>query len=81
MADNPAQDPGPARDPDLEPGGGVTPGATPPETPQTSGLSAPEPRTSNRFPPTGTLAIILTLLLVALVAAVAVGLVVVAVGG
>ncbi|WP_280269480.1 DUF6480 family protein [Nocardia wallacei] len=46
-------DPDPDRTPDLEPGGGVRPGSTPPETAQTSGLSAPEPRTRRRFPPTG----------------------------
>ncbi|MBF6327805.1 DUF6480 family protein [Nocardia transvalensis] len=48
-----AMDPDPARIPDLESGGGVRPGSTPPETPQTSGLSAPEPRTRHHFPPTG----------------------------
>nr|WP_308213060.1 DUF6480 family protein [Nocardia amikacinitolerans] len=45
-----AMDPDPARTPDLEPGGGVAPGSTPPETAQTSGLSAPEPRTRHRSP-------------------------------
>ncbi|MFI5717612.1 DUF6480 family protein [Nocardia sp. NPDC051750] len=76
MPDNRAMDPDPSRDPDLDRGGGVPPGATPPETPQTSGLSAPEPRTSTRFPPTGILAIVLTLVLIAVVAVVAVGLVI-----
>jgi hypothetical protein len=76
MPDNRAMDPDPSRDPDLDGGGGVPPGATPPETPQTSGLSAPEPRTSTRFPPTGILAIVLTLVLIVVVAVVAVGLVI-----
>ncbi|MEU1984768.1 DUF6480 family protein [Nocardia sp. NPDC019395] len=80
MADNGPIEPGPGRDPDLEPGGGVTPGATPPETPQTSGLSAPEPRTSSRFPPTGISAIVLTVLLVVVVAIVAVGLLIAVIG-
>ncbi|MGV9866389.1 DUF6480 family protein [Rhodococcus koreensis] len=46
-------DPDPANTPDLEPGGGVPPGSTPPDSAQTSGLSADEPRTSWSFPPTG----------------------------
>ncbi|MGW6693877.1 DUF6480 family protein [Rhodococcus sp. NPDC054953] len=49
----PPPDPDPARTPDLEPGGGVQPGATPPESAQTSGLSAPEPRTRKGFPGSG----------------------------
>ncbi|MGN2639466.1 DUF6480 family protein [Nocardia takedensis] len=72
----PAMDPDPERTPDLERGGGVAPGSTPPDTPQTSGLSAPEPRTRNRFPPTGVLAIVLGAILVAVFAAVAIGLIV-----
>lgn len=66
-------DPDPARTPDLEPGGGVAPGSTPPDTPQTSGLSAPEPRTRNRFPPTGIAMIVAVLALVAVFVVVAVG--------
>jgi Family of unknown function (DUF6480) len=42
-------DPDPARTPGLEPGGGVAPGATPPESAQTSGLSEPEPHPRRRF--------------------------------
>ncbi|MGY0498545.1 DUF6480 family protein [Nocardia sp. FBN12] len=61
-----SMDPDPARIPDLEAGGGVPPGSTPPETPQTSGLSAPEPRTRHRFPPTGVAAVVVTVLIVAL---------------
>jgi hypothetical protein len=65
-------DPDPARTPDLEPGGGVRPGATPPESAQTSGLSAPEPRTRYRFPPTGTVTIAVVVGLVAVFVVVAV---------
>ena len=36
-------DPDPKRTPGLEPGGGVRPGDTPPESGQTSGLSHKEP--------------------------------------
>ncbi|BBY16073.1 hypothetical protein H7K36_06295 [Mycolicibacterium litorale] len=35
-------DPEPAQTPDLEPGGGVTPGATPPDSDQMSGVGAVE---------------------------------------
>jgi hypothetical protein len=44
-------DPDPARTPGLEPGGGVAPGATPPDSAQTSGLSEPEPRPRRRLRP------------------------------
>ncbi|MFI6867337.1 DUF6480 family protein [Nocardia sp. NPDC050406] len=67
-------DPDPRRTPDLEPGGGVAPGSTPPETPQTSGLSAPEPRTSNRFPPTGIAIVTVVVVLVVAFLVVAVAL-------
>ncbi|GGN82899.1 DUF6480 family protein [Nocardia rhizosphaerihabitans] len=70
-----SMDPDPDKTPDLEPGGGVAPGSTPPESAQTSGLSAPEPRTSRHFPPTGVAAIVVAVLFVALFLAVAVGLV------
>ncbi|GAA5079053.1 MULTISPECIES: DUF6480 family protein [Nocardia] len=69
-------DPDPATTPDLEQGGGVPPGSTPPETAQTSGLSAPEPSTSHHFPGTGVAAIIATVLLVAVFTAVAIGIIV-----
>jgi hypothetical protein len=68
-SDPAAGDPDPATTPDLEPGGGVAPGSTPPDAPQTSGLSDAEPRTRNRFPPTGVALVvalvILTLLFLA----------------
>lgn len=67
-------DPEPGRTPDLEPGGGVDPGSTPPESAGTSGLSAPEPRTSGRFPPTGWVTLGAVLVIVLIFVAVAVGL-------
>ena len=45
-------DPDPADIPDLEPGGGVSPGSTPPDSAQTSGLGEPEPRPKQKFTPT-----------------------------
>jgi hypothetical protein len=45
-------DPDPAETPGLEPGGGVAPGSTPPDSAQTSGLSHPEPTPRHRFTPT-----------------------------
>ncbi|MEZ0362166.1 DUF6480 family protein [Mycobacterium sp. pUA109] len=51
-------DPDPAQTPDLEPGGGVAPGATPPDSAQTSGLSEPEPRPRGRLTPTTVAALI-----------------------
>jgi len=45
-------DPDPAQTPGLEAGGGVAPGTTPPESAQTSGLSASEPNPRRRFTPT-----------------------------
>ncbi|WP_153343739.1 DUF6480 family protein [Nocardia aurantia] len=68
-------DPDPHRVPDLEPGGGVRPGSTPPDTAQTSGLSAPEPRTRRHFPPTGIAVIAAVVVLVAVFVAVAVALI------
>lgn len=43
-------DPDPARTPGLEPGGGVAPGETPPDSGQTSGLSHPQPMPSRKGP-------------------------------
>lgn len=71
-----SMDPDPARTPDLEPGGGVPPGDTPPDTPQTSGLSAPEPATRHHFPFTGVAAIIGAIVLAAIFFAAAVAVVV-----
>ncbi|ONM48784.1 DUF6480 family protein [Nocardia donostiensis] len=71
-----SMDPDPAETPDLEPGGGVAPGATPPDTPQTSGLSAPEPDTRHHFPGTGIGVIVATIALVVVFLVVAVALIV-----
>ena len=67
-------DPSPNRTPDLEVGGGVRPGSTPPESSETSGLSAPEPRTSYRFPPTGVVFLGAVVVIVLIFAAVIIGL-------
>jgi Family of unknown function (DUF6480) len=45
-------DPEPAESTGLEPGGGVPPGSTPPDSAQTSGLSHQEPPARHRFSPT-----------------------------
>ena len=64
-------DPDPRRTPDLEPGGGVPPGSTPPDSAQTSGLSHPQPMPSKTMP---VLWLILTGVLVLMVAALVVAL-------
>ncbi|MFG1932853.1 DUF6480 family protein [Mycobacterium sp. NPDC048908] len=69
-------DPNPARTPGLEPGGGVAPGATPPDSAQTSGLSEPEPRPRRRLTPTTVVGVIAVSALILLFAAVAIGLLV-----
>ncbi|MCT7661788.1 DUF6480 family protein [Mycobacterium deserti] len=59
-------DPDPSQVPDLEPGGGVAPGSTPPDSAQTSGISDPEPRPRRRLTPAtiaGVIAVILFALL------------------
>jgi hypothetical protein len=44
-------DPDPSRTPGLEPGGGVAPGSTPPDSAQTSGLSERQPQPWRRITP------------------------------
>ena len=44
-------DPDPARTPSLEPGGGVRPGETPPDSAQTSGLSERQPPARRTYTP------------------------------
>ncbi|MCK0090202.1 hypothetical protein HCA61_03935 [Rhodococcus sp. HNM0563] len=67
-------DPSPDSTPDLDGGGGVRPGSTPPESSGTSGLSAPEPRTSFRFPPTGWLTMAAVVVIVLIFVALIIGL-------
>ncbi|MFE2756475.1 DUF6480 family protein [Actinosynnema sp. NPDC059335] len=63
-------DPDPARTPGLEPGGGVAPGETPPDSGQTSGLSHPQPMPSRRGPIITLVAVlVVTLLTLAFVVA------------
>ena len=76
MNDRPDRGTDPEHTPGLEGSTGVEPGATPPEAAQTSGLSAPEPRTARRFPPTGVAAIAGVVILVVIFLAVAIGLVI-----
>ncbi|NUT48164.1 MAG: hypothetical protein HOV94_12770 [Saccharothrix sp.] len=67
-------DPDPARTPGLEPGGGVSPGETPPDSGQTSGLSHPQPMPSRRGP-------VLTLVIVLIVTVLALAFIVAQVMG
>lgn len=69
-------DPDPARTPGLEPGGGVAPGSTPPDSAQTSGLGEPEPRPRNRITPTAVISLVAIALFVLLFVAAAVWVVV-----
>ncbi|MEV6643532.1 DUF6480 family protein [Amycolatopsis sp. NPDC051371] len=67
-------DPDPADTPDLEPGGGVPLGSTPPDSAQTSGLSHPQPMPSKAMPVAWLIAIgVLTLMAAAFVASLAAG--------
>ncbi|MAU83487.1 DUF6480 family protein [Gordonia sp. NPDC062954] len=70
-----AQDPDPTATPDLEKGGGVAPGDTPPDTAQTSGLSHHEDRFARVFPVSGIVMLIGAAVLIVAMIAVAVGLI------
>ena len=67
-----AQPPDPAETPDLEPGGGVTPGATPPAAPQTSGVAEAQPPNRGRSTPASAITILGVCVFVVAFAAVAV---------
>ena len=72
--------PDPANTPDLEAGGGVAPGATPPAAGQTSGVAEPAPPARGRFNPTGIVSMIAVCVFVVIFIAVAVLLVMKMVG-
>jgi hypothetical protein len=64
-------DPDPAETPGLEPGGGVEPGDTPPDSGETSGLSAAQPPARRKYTPAtvaGIAAVVLFALLFVVVA-------------
>jgi uncharacterized protein DUF6480 len=65
-------DPDPARTPSLEPGGGVRPGETPPDSAQTSGLSDPQPKARRRYTPATVAGIVAVVVFVLLFVAVGV---------
>jgi hypothetical protein len=65
-------DPDPADTPGLEPGGGVAPGSTPPESAQTSGLSEPEATPRRRLTPSAIVGISVVVVFVLLFVTVAV---------
>ncbi|CAJ1511094.1 DUF6480 family protein [[Mycobacterium] burgundiense] len=68
-------DPDPANTPDLELGGGVAAGGTPPESAQTSGLAEPAPRPRHRYTPTQIVTLIAVAIFVLVFAGTAVGLI------
>lgn len=65
-------DPNPAHVPGLEPGGGVPPGSTPPDSAQTSGVSAEQPRPKRILTPLVLAAIIAVIVFALMFVAVAV---------
>lgn len=68
-------DPEPAQTPDLEAGGGVTPGATPPDSDQMSGVGPALPRPKHRITPGSVTTIALVVLFALVFLAIAVGVV------
>ncbi len=65
-------DPDPTQTLGLEPGGGVTPGTTPPAAPQTSGVTERQQPNTHRMTPSAVLTIIAVCLFVVAFAAVGV---------
>jgi hypothetical protein len=51
-------DPDPTETPDLQHGGGVAPGATPPAAPQTSGVAEHQPPNTRRMTPSAVVTVI-----------------------
>jgi Family of unknown function (DUF6480) len=64
-------DPEPAESTGLEPGGGVPPGSTPPDSAQTSGVSHQEPVPKRRYSPTVVASLIALVIFILLFAAAA----------
>jgi len=62
-------DPEPAQTAGLEPGGGVPPGSTPPDSASTSGLSAKQPRPRHRYSPAVVISLIALVIFILLFAA------------
>ena len=50
--DSTSPDPDPTNTPSLDPGGGIEPGETPPDSAQTSATPNPDPRVRRAFTPT-----------------------------
>ncbi|OBI71497.1 DUF6480 family protein [Mycobacterium sp. E740] len=68
-------DPDPADTPDLEPGGGVAPGSTPPDSDQTAGVGAVESPPRRRWTPTAVASVIAIVIFLLLFLAVVVSVV------
>lgn len=68
-------DPDVTQTPDLEPGGGVRAGATPPAAPQTSGVSEPQAEARHRYTATQIVTFVAVALFVIAFAASAVGMI------
>lgn len=66
-------DPEPAETPGLEPGGGVPPGSTPPDSDQMSGIGAVESRPRRRWTPTAIVSVIAIAIFLLLFLAVVIG--------
>jgi hypothetical protein len=65
-------DPDPLTVPGQEPGGGVPPGETPPDSAQTSGTSLPDPTAGHNLTPRAVVTFVIVALFIALFVATAV---------